>query len=326
MDANESISTRTEQDARLLEAIQRGRDLGWLGSDRGLAEDVGLAPTVFYKVRNGLQSFPKEGLFALEKLIGLNPAFVREGIKPPYVLPQRPGGEKMSVFERVRIASLAADRAADEVQTDMALPATKWKLLKTGSEAKIAGLTQALARAFPQISTAWLLMGIGTPQPVATTSVAMVPAPQIPASQAPLVLHLPFIDIRARASFVSSYLSGTTPDQLPLQPYLSKADLRPPANALLIEVEGDSMVPTLHPRDVLLIAPIAMSEWKYISGGIYMVVYGYDHLVVKRIHRNTLSTEGILRLESDNPTGGSLDLPAEVVQGIFKVLAVTRNL
>jgi phage repressor protein C with HTH and peptisase S24 domain len=57
-----------------------------------------------------------------------------------------------------------------------------------------------------------------------------------------------------------------------------------------------------------------------------VVVFGYDHLVVKRIKKNALATEGRLRLLSDNPTGGELDLPADELQGIFRVLSVTRNL
>jgi phage repressor protein C with HTH and peptisase S24 domain len=86
------------------------------------------------------------------------------------------------------------------------------------------------------------------------------------------------------------------------------------------------MSPTLQPRDVLLIAPVQMSDWKYLSGGVYAVLFGQDHLVVKRVERNALATEGILRLVSDNPTGGHLDLPGPDLKAIFRVLAITRNL
>jgi phage repressor protein C with HTH and peptisase S24 domain len=142
----------------------------------------------------------------------------------------------------------------------------------------------------------------------------------------PKVVYLPFVDARARASFAASFLSGATLEHLPLQPYLSKPGLRLPTDAVLIEVEGDSMVPTVMPKDILLIAPVPESEWRYLSGGIYTVLYGQDHLVVKRVLQNTLATEGILRLISDNPTGGQIDLPGADISSIFRVLAVTRQL
>lgn len=314
---------RTHQDARLLDALTQARDLGWIGSERSLADELGLTLTVFYKVRNGLQSFPKEGLFTLEKLLGLSAAFVREGHQPPFALPVRPGGERLSLYERIRIAGLAEGRAADDVRRAMDLSPARWKLLRAGSEAQLAGLPQALGRAFPHLSTPWLMLGIGLPAPA---HVVAPPPPPPPVGGQIQIVHLPYVESRARAGFAAAYLQGERLDQLPLRPHISQPNQRTPPEAVLIEVEGDSMVPTLMPNDVLLVAPLPPTEWRYAAGGIYVVLYGSDHLVVKRLKRNLLATEGRLTLSSDNPSGGELELAATDLRGLFRVLSITRNL
>lgn len=314
---------RTQQDARLIDALAHARSLGWVASERGLAEELGLALTVFYKVRNGLQSFPREGLFALETQLGLSSAYIREGRLPIFSLPLRPGGERLSIYERIRIAALSEDRPADDIRRAMDLSPARWKLLRVGSESQLAGLPQALARAFPHLATPWLMLGIGLPAPV-PPPVEAPPAPA-PGSQ-PQIVHLPYIESRARAGFVSAYLQGARIDHLPLRPHISRPDQRTPADAVLIEVEGDSMVPTLLPQDLLLVAPLPPAEWRYAAGGLYVVLFGTDHLVVKRLRRNLLATEGRLTLVSDNPAGGELELTAADLRGLFRVLSITRNL
>jgi hypothetical protein len=210
------------------------------------------------------------------------------------------------------------------MRDNMGLKPSQWKLLGAGREAQVPGLAQGLANALPTLSTAWLLLGVGTAEVTRTPqSYSRVAAPS---SLNPSILYLPFVDVPARASFVSSVLAGAKLEQLPLQPYLSKPDLNPPKDSLLIEVEGDSMAPTLMPKDVLLIAPVPIADWRFLSGGVYMVVYGQDHLVVKRVQQNMLATQGYLRLVSDNPGGGELDLPGGDINGIFRVLAITRQL
>lgn len=313
---------RTHQDARLIEALTQARTLGWVGSERSLADELGLTLTVFYKVRNGLQSFPKEGLFTLEKLLGLSAAYVREGLQPPFALPVRPGGERLSIYERVRIAALSEGRTADDVRRTMELSPARWKLLRAGSEVLLAGLPQALGRAFPHLSTPWLMLGVGLPAPVHVAP----PPPPPPVGGQIQIVHLPYIESRARAGFASAYLQGERLDQLPLRPHISQPNQRTPPDGVLIEVEGDSMVPTLMPNDILLVAPLPPAEWRYAAGGIYVVLFGTDHLVVKRLKRNLLATEGRLTLSSDNPTGGEIDLAASDLRGLFRVLSITRNL
>ncbi len=320
---------KTEADARLLSALDWARKAGWLGSERQLAQQLGLATAVFYKVRKGLQSFPKEALLTLEAQLGLNLMYVRQGHGEIFAWPQVLSSGKGSVYERVRLAALATGLTAQAVRGQMGLAATAWRLLERGSEDQIKGLAQALQRAFPGLSIAWLLLGAGQPHPggpVNTQKARTLDA--LPSSRPAQdeVLYLPFIDLRARAGFVESYLQGLTPNDLPLRPTLPQPGVRNINEALLIEVEGDSMSPTLCSKDVLLIVPVQPADWKYASGGIYVVVYGSDHLVVKRIIRNTLATEGILNLVSDNPQGGAIDLEGQDLRALFRVLAVTRSL
>ena len=101
-------------------------------------------------------------------------------------------------------------------------------------------------------------------------------------------------------------------------------ELRRPG-ALEVEVDGDSMEPTLMSGWSVACFPIPKSDFKYLPGGIYAIVFG-NFFVIKRIKDNNILRDGTLTLHSDNDRGGTLTVPAEELRGVWKVVKVTDGL
>ncbi|MDO7849931.1 LexA family transcriptional regulator [Hymenobacter sp. M29] len=89
-----------------------------------------------------------------------------------------------------------------------------------------------------------------------------------------------------------------------------------------IEVNGDSMQPTLQSGWWVACYPIDKGDFKYLPSGIYAIVFG-NFFVIKRIKSNDLLKDGTLTLHSDNENGGTLTVPGDELRGIYKVVKVT---
>lgn len=94
---------------------------------------------------------------------------------------------------------------------------------------------------------------------------------------------------------------------------------------LVIEVDGDSMEPTLMSGWSVACYKIPKSDFKYLPGGIYGIVFG-NFFVIKRIKDNNILRDGTLTLHSDNERGGVLTVPADELRGIWKVVKIVDGL
>jgi repressor LexA len=94
---------------------------------------------------------------------------------------------------------------------------------------------------------------------------------------------------------------------------------------LIIEVDGDSMEPTLMSGWSVACYRIPKSDFKYLPSGIYGIVFG-NFFVIKRVKDNNILRDGTLTLHSDNDRGGTLTIPAEELRGVWKVVKVTDGL
>lgn len=135
------------------------------------------------------------------------------------------------------------------------------------------------------------------------------------------------VPVAARATFAENLTeAGAGPmeefEEVPIKN--PTPELRRPG-ALEMEVDGDSMEPTLMSGWSVACYPIPRSDFKYIPGGIYAVVFG-NFFVIKRIKDNNILRDGTLTLHSDNDRGGTLTVPAEELRGVWKVVKVTDGL
>jgi transcriptional regulator with XRE-family HTH domain len=141
-----------------------------------------------------------------------------------------------------------------------------------------------------------------------------------PAGGPAMVVYFPFIPVKARATFAESYLdaagSGLDPVGVPAE---VAAGLE--GKGYVVEVDGDSMEPYYWSGMRLLARKLDQGDWQYATG-VHVVIFGSNFFALKRILSNTLRGTGTLSLTSDNPTGGSIEVPEEDIKAIFKIVHV----
>jgi repressor LexA len=130
------------------------------------------------------------------------------------------------------------------------------------------------------------------------------------------------VPVAARATFAEDLGTGAKTDSFEEVAIQNPTpELRRPG-ALEIEVNGDSMEPTLVSGWKVACYEIDKGDFKYLPSGIYAVVFG-NFFVIKRIKDNNLLKDGTITLHSDNERGGTLTVPGEELRGIWKVVKVT---
>ncbi|KAB7728159.1 helix-turn-helix domain-containing protein [Rudanella paleaurantiibacter] len=136
-----------------------------------------------------------------------------------------------------------------------------------------------------------------------------------------LYTQIPFISVRAQAGVSKitheycdlRWVEETYPVFLPITVINQ--------DSVAIEIEGDSMEPTIRDRAIVLANNIHGNDWQYESGGVYAVLFGPGKFVVKRIRTNDMRSEGQLRLHSDNDLHGTITVPANEIHCMWKVVS-----
>lgn len=89
----------------------------------------------------------------------------------------------------------------------------------------------------------------------------------------------------------------------------------------LIEVFGDSMIPTIFPGDI--VGCSILYDPQYIQWGkIYLLATRQDGLIVKRLRKST--KPGCFSAVSDNPTLDPFDIPKGEIVGMARVVGVVH--
>lgn len=157
-----------------------------------------------------------------------------------------------------------------------------------------ADLLSAVA-AHTAVNPEWLLSGQG---PVYRPAGGEAPAPLPRAAGAGMdaaYVLLPLYGVRGGAGAGAVVGAEEVEDLLAFKREWITRELRSsPENLSLIYVQGESMVPTLNPGDVIL---VERNHSASVSDGIYVIRMG-EALLVKRLQ---FLPEGALQVASDNP-------------------------
>ncbi|MDO7846451.1 LexA family transcriptional regulator [Hymenobacter sp. M29] len=137
-------------------------------------------------------------------------------------------------------------------------------------------------------------------------------------------LYLPRVPVRARASFAESFASDAGFEDYELSLIQNPTPEMRKNGSIEMEIDGDSMEPTLLSGWFVACTLVDKSNFKYMTSGVYAIVFG-NHFVVKRIKDNDLSRNGTLTLHSDNERAGSLTINEEDIVSIWKVQRVTEG-
>jgi len=134
--------------------------------------------------------------------------------------------------------------------------------------------------------------------------------PEQPATGAPAFSDeyalIPVYDVKAAAGHGATVQTEDVVDTLVFKREWIHQTLHANPNDLyLIAVQGESMTPTLHPGDMILVD--RRTESTIGADGVYVLRMG-DSLLVKRVQRLPGRT---LRISSDNPAYQSFELPLD---------------
>lgn len=140
------------------------------------------------------------------------------------------------------------------------------------------------------------------------------------------VIELPHVSFKARASlgymqlqrFKDSDLKGagifdTVLFRLP--PGKTEEDYR---DALVFDIEGDSMEPSLRDGQQVIAWPIPEGKWEYLHNCICVVDYD-DLVTVKAIFKNELNNRDGLTLHATGGRGGEFTVERKDIHSIWEV-------
>jgi len=182
--------------------------------------------------------------------------------------------------------------------------------IRRGADFKTEVLNKILHN-FPEINPTWLLTGYGKMLESEGGEQKSKSRNQEAKDLDNDFIELPYVSLAARATFSASCDTIHEPQETYNTYRNTTFDYN---NVKVLEVNGDSMEPTLVSGEKVLIREVSNSRWDYFTG--LAAVAFKDMFVVKRITRNS---GGMLTLSSDNPLGGSFDVKIDDVCCIYKI-------
>ena len=144
----------------------------------------------------------------------------------------------------------------------------------------------------------------------------------LPLPETPAHIRIPQYKFRAGMGGGGIISDETPEDHLALpRTYLEQLQLTS-ADLISIEVEGDSMSPTLESGDRIM---INRQDRNPATGGVF-AIHDSDALVVKRVERIPATEPARLKLISDNPNHGTYEVPADDTNILGRVVWYARKL
>ncbi|MDO7887951.1 XRE family transcriptional regulator [Hymenobacter cheonanensis] len=135
------------------------------------------------------------------------------------------------------------------------------------------------------------------------------------------VIELRRVSFKARASFnyaqLQRFKDGDIFDTVlfRLPPGRTAEDY---ADALVFDIEGDSMEPNLRDGQQVIAWPVPDSKWEYLHNTICVVDYGED-VTVKAIRKNDLNNRDGLTLHATGGGGGEFTVERKDIHSIWEV-------
>ncbi len=128
---------------------------------------------------------------------------------------------------------------------------------------------------------------------------------------------IPLINVEAKAGYIENHIDDEFMEKLYLYriPGFEKGDHR------IFEVEGDSMVPTIIPRDWIVCRSMGLE--KLIEGSLCVIVTHND-IVVKRVYKDR-DDASVVILKSDNSDYNDMSIRIQDIAQIWAVQAKITN-
>jgi hypothetical protein len=191
-------------------------------------------------------------------------------------------------------------------------------------------LLEKIAKAYPQLRMDWLLRGDGEMTLSADaknhSKISSYPPDQSNAHAVGLLSEIPVIELRrvsfkARASFNYAQLQRFKDSDIfdtvlfRLPPGRTAEDY---ADALVFDIEGDSMEPSLRDGQQVIAWPVSEGKWEHLHNTICVVDYD-ETVTVKAILKNELFDRDGLTLHATGGAGGSFTVARKDIHSIWEV-------
>jgi repressor LexA len=191
-------------------------------------------------------------------------------------------------------------------------------------------LTGKILQAYPEVSERWLITGEGEMLKSEISDrvqeISSYPAGQNNAHAVGLLSDIPVIELRrvsfkARASFNYAQLQRYKDSDIfdtvlfRLPPGRTAEDY---ADALVFDIEGDSMEPSLRDGQQIIAWPVSEGKWEYLHNTICVVDYD-ETVTVKAVLKNDLNNTDGLTLHATGGLGGSFTVARKDIHSIWEV-------
>lgn len=174
---------------------------------------------------------------------------------------------------------------------------------------------EAIIREFPDLNISWLMTGEGDmiikdSQPGSTAD--FLGNAKKPINEELKQVELSFVD--PTATFVD--YDGDSPERYSTISVVPISGEKLDSTYKVFRVSGDSMLPTIKSRALILVKEIPPEKWGYVDG-VAVIAFG-DMVVIKRVAKNAIATQNYIELSSDNPKFGSMQIPLSEIHAIYK--------
>jgi repressor LexA len=191
-------------------------------------------------------------------------------------------------------------------------------------------LLEKIAKAYPELRTDWLLKGEGdmviSADAENSQKISSYPPGQGNVQAVGVLSDIPLIELRrvsfkARASFNYAQLQRFKDSDIfdtvlfRLPPGRTAEDY---ADALVFDIEGDSMEPSLRDGQQVIAWRISDSKWEYLHNTICVVDYD-ETVTVKAVLKNDLNNTDGLTLHATGGLGGSFTVARKDIHSIWEV-------
>lgn len=226
-----------------------------------------------------------------------------------------PNHHEVPVNERFTLIFKEYNVSMYEIAKELGVDSSKFSKITKGVAKPGYETIQGFLHLFPDLSLDFIMKGVG-PIRKGRANADMVASGWV---------EVPFVPVRAYASFSKNYSDGVKMEDLEKVRVLSSVlDSAQSKLVVVLEIDGNSMSPQLPDGSRVLASYVSPSDWVYASSGVFAILYR-DFFVVKRIRQNDLIEKGFLNLYSDNEKHGSMTVQRSDIRGIWKVLRIVDS-
>lgn len=233
--------------------------------------------------------------------------------------------DKETIKERLKLLRKSRKLTQDELALLLSLTKSAISKFETGNSSPSSETLKRIALLY-NVSVDYLLNGSDSPSDARPQNISSYPPGQNNAHAVGLLSDIPIIELgrvsfTARASFnyaqLQRFMNSDLFDKVlfRLPPGRTAADYK---DALVFDIEGDSMEPNLRDGQQVIAWPIPEGKWEYLHNTACVVDYD-DTVTVKAILKNDLNNTEGLTLHATGGMGGSFTVARKDIHSIWEV-------